>query len=224
MNKYVETAEDVNVEGVEFYVPTESDGFVYSDSECTKKVPSAVLDHAFRMNDIVIIDNQEACRPFSLGNSDGDVVISYAKVVENDNVLSLVAKQVKSFDLSLTTDANVSDSVDLFGKVASDLQSEVVVSDGKITGTLKYVTGYTGFDGSHPELQEGNYLVIHNETNGSDPIFVELVGGISGPVQLDLDGIIVLRIANVDQIVKVTTGDLVKEYSLKELTLLPAEN
>ena len=51
----------------------------------------------------------------------------------------------------------------------ADLQSNVVVDNvhKKITGTLKYVTGYTGFSGD-PEEQEGNYLVTHwTATNGS---------------------------------------------------------
>ena len=95
------------------------------------------------------------------------------------------------------------------------------MEEDKITGTLKYVTGYTGFS-SKTEEQSGNYLALHNISNIGEPIFVEVINGFSGPVQLDADGIIVLRIANNEQKVKVTCGDLVKEYSLSELTLQDA--
>lgn len=40
------------------------------------------------------------------------------------------------------------------------MQSNISVSaDGVISGTSKYVTGYTGFSG-RPDEQEGNYLAI----------------------------------------------------------------
>lgn len=69
-------------------------------------------------------------------------------------------------------------------------------------------------------LQSGNYLVIHNTSNFSDPITVELVNGISGPVQLDSDGIIVLRITDKDtQYVRVTSGSITNDYYLTGLVL-----
>ena len=33
----------------------------------------------------------------------------------------------------------------LFGKAVNELQSEVVVADDEVTGTLKYVNGYVDF-------------------------------------------------------------------------------
>ena len=71
----------------------------------------------------------------------------------------------------LTVDSNISNSVDLFGKKASDLQTGVTIGADSITGTLLYVTDYTGFS-SDPAMQEGNYLVIHCEMNDSTPITV----------------------------------------------------
>lgn len=35
--------------------------------------------------------------------------------------------------------------VDLFDKTVSDLQNDIVIGEDGISGTLKYVTGYTGF-------------------------------------------------------------------------------
>lgn len=43
--------------------------------------------------------------------------------------------------------------------MVSELQSDVTISGGVISGTLPYVTGYTEFSGN-PEQQEGNYLVL----------------------------------------------------------------
>ena len=47
---------------------------------------------------------------------------------------------------------------DCFGLIPSDLQSNIVISGNKITGTLHYVENFTGFSGL-PDEQAGNYLV-----------------------------------------------------------------
>lgn len=70
-----------------------------------------------------------------------------------------------------TVDADIADSVDLLGKKASDLQKGVFIVDGKIYGTLKYVTDYTGFS-SNPNEQQGYYLALHYECDGADAIKV----------------------------------------------------
>ena len=87
---------------------------------------------------------------------------------------------------SYTIDANIADSVDLFGKMASDLQEGVFIEDGKVYGTLKYVSGYTGFSGL-PSEQEGYYLVLHFACSDADSIKVN-------GVTLDDDGIHILII------------------------------
>lgn len=89
------------------------------------------------------------------------------------------------------------------------------------------MTGYTGFNASKPAEQEGNYLALRATAEPSGAtITVELIGGTSGkgPVKLDPDGIIVLRITNKDtQKVKVTAtkNEAVKTttYGLSGLTL-----
>ena len=119
----------------------------------------------------------------------------------------------------LTVDSDVSDSVDLFGKTVNDLQTGVTIGENSITGTLKYVTDYTGFS-SDPAMQSGNYIVIHCEVNDATPITVEVVNGVSGPVTLDDDGIAVLKIADKDtQSIRVISGDITKTYSLTGLTV-----
>lgn len=111
------------------------------------------------------------------------------------------------------------------GKTVNELQTDIVVNDDSITGTLKYVTGYTGFNGSDPEEQKGNYLALKVEASPEDATTtVELVGGTKGPVELDEDMNVVLLVKNKDtQSVKVTTTkdkkSVTKTYGLGGLTL-----
>lgn len=125
----------------------------------------------------------------------------------------------------MTVDSDIPSSQDLFGKSVDDLQSDIVIGEDKITGTLKYVTDYTGFSGEVTE-QSGNYLALHCAVPGfsNATIGVEVVGGTAGEVTLDDDGLIVDRIASNSQSIKVTaraTGfdSVIKTYALTDLTL-----
>ena len=112
----------------------------------------------------------------------------------------------------------------LFGKAVNELQSEVVVADDEVTGTLKYVNGYVDFSSNTSE-QSGNYLALKIEAEPAEAeTVVELVGGTKGPVALDDDMNIVLLIKNKDtQSIKVTTThngeSITKIYGLSGLTL-----
>lgn len=112
----------------------------------------------------------------------------------------------------------------LFGKTVNELQSDVVVSDDEVTGTLKYVDGYVDFSSNVSE-QSGNYLALKIEAEPAEAeTVVELVGGTKGPVTLDDDMNIVLFIKNKDtQSIKVTTThneeSVTKTYGLSGLTL-----
>ena len=112
----------------------------------------------------------------------------------------------------------------LFGKTVNELQSDVVVSDDEVTGTLKYVNGYVDFSSNTSE-QSGNYLALKIEAEPAEAeTVVELVGGTKGPVALDDDMNIVLLIKNKDtQSIKVTTThngeSITKIYGLSGLTL-----
>lgn len=128
--------------------------------------------------------------------------------------------------LNAKTDG-LSGSVDLLGKTADDLQTSVEVGVDAITGTLKYVTGYTGFSGDVAE-QSGNYLALKVTAIEGATITVELINGTVGhPVTLDEDGMIVIRITNksTQSVQVVATKDNKSEvynYSLTGLTLNPA--
>ena len=112
----------------------------------------------------------------------------------------------------------------LFGKAVNELQSDMVVADDEVTGTLKYVNGYVDFSSNTSE-QSGNYLALKIEAEPAEAeTVVELVGGTKGPVALDDDMNIVLLIKNKDtQSIKVTTTyneeSITKTYGLSGLTL-----
>jgi len=124
-------------------------------------------------------------------------------------------------DLSLDTD--IAADEDLFGKVVSDLQSDVEIGeDGTVTGTLKYIADYTsaGFDMS----RGNNFLVFHSESAAADSITVEVVDGYSGPVTLDESGIIVIQLSSNEQTVEVIAKKGASEtkitLDLSEMTFL----
>ena len=114
-----------------------------------------------------------------------------------------------------------------YGKDVDDLQSNIQINEGshQITGTLRYVTGYTGFSGD-PAEQQGNYLALDlSATPSTDAVIkAEVIGGQSegNPVTVD-DGILVVRVANKSQKIKITAtnGDNVIErtYGLGSLKL-----
>ena len=109
----------------------------------------------------------------------------------------------------------------MLGKAVNELQRDVVIADNEVTGTLKYIDGFS----SNVSEQSGNYLAIKIDTEPVEAkTVVELVGGTKGPVTLDEDRNIVLLIKNKDtQSIKVTiTHDkesIEKTYGLSGLTL-----
>ena len=116
----------------------------------------------------------------------------------------------------------------LFGKAVNELQSDVVVADDEVTGTLKYVNGYVDFSSNTSE-QSGNYLALKIEAEPAEAeTVVELVGGTKGPVALDDDMNIVLLIKNKDtQSIKVTTThneeSITKTYGLSGCLLYTSD-
>lgn len=97
--------------------------------------------------------------------------------------------------MGLSVDADIALDMDLLGKTVSDLQSDIVIDDDSITGTLLYVDDYTGFSGD-VSLQSGNYVVVHAEV--PDVEDVTITATISNTVTLDDDGILIGRIADKD--------------------------
>ena len=96
-----------------------------------------------------------------------------------------------------------------------------MVGEHGISGSLKYVTGYTGFSGDEAE-QSGHYLALHIASEPDAVITVEIDGGIHGPATLDEDGIIIMRLTDPHQGIKVAATlngkTASKYYSLHDLT------
>lgn len=90
----------------------------------------------------------------------------------------------------------------MLGKSVSDLQSDIVVGTNAITGTLKYVADYSSAGYAGDEAS-GNYIALHCTSTDADSITVEVVGGVHGEQTLDEDGIIIARIANNQQKIRV---------------------
>ena len=128
----------------------------------------------------------------------------------------------------MSLSADISTSVDLLGKIVTDLQDEVTVSGNTISGTLAYIDDYTGFSGD-PTEQVGHFLAVKCTADEGDTIVLDLIGGNHGPVTLDEDGICIIRISNKDtQKLKyiATSADGSTEtrvYNLTGLTLAPEE-
>ena len=125
--------------------------------------------------------------------------------------------------VTVVTSAESADAT-LLGKKVSDLQSNVVVDEDTISGSLKHVTGYTGFSSKTSE-QEGHYLALKFDVTPADAVTtVELVGGTKGPVTLDADKNIVLLIkSNTTQSIKVIStkdgSSVTKNSEIARLTL-----
>ena len=127
--------------------------------------------------------------------------------------------------MSVEVDADIDENEDLFGKVVSDLQENIVVGTSGITGTLKYVDDYSSaYSG---DQASGNYLVLHYSVPDVEgvTITVEVVNGTNGPSTLDPDGICISRIADKStQTIRVVASkegytSVTKEFSLTGLTL-----
>lgn len=128
--------------------------------------------------------------------------------------------------IRLSVDADISGEVNLLGKVVTDLQSGITISNNRVTGTSKWVTGFTGFSGS-AELQSGNYLALHCEASDSDAaISTQMIPGYSGPRLLDADGLCIYRVESVGQDIRYTAMKAGKvtevlDLDLSGLTLTP---
>jgi hypothetical protein len=126
--------------------------------------------------------------------------------------------------MPLSVDADIPAGTDLLGKSVTDLQSDIEIEDGEISGTLKYVTGYTGFSGDTAE-QTGNYLVLHIACEGATKITAFLTNGnATKPVTLDSDGLLISRITDkaTQKLIFTAYGENIsctEEFDLTGLTL-----
>ena len=157
---------------------------------------------------------------------DFDIDYNQMKYLIETRCSAALIKPYSAIALELTysaiLDAEPEDpTATLLGKAVSALQSDVVVHDKFIKGTLHYVTGYTGYSNVEEE-QSGNFLALSFDVSDGATTTVQLTG--KEAVALDANKSIVLRIENKNtQRLKVVTtlGDdvITKVYSLANLNL-----
>ena len=118
---------------------------------------------------------------------------------------------------------------EISGKLVSALQTDVYVNSTTVGGTLKYVTGYTGYS-LDPNKQEGHYVALKAVGIGeNDTVTAELLNSTEGIKTLTSDNNVVFRVedrANQKIRFVVTNADgdkLTRVYSLARLTLAPEE-
>ena len=137
--------------------------------------------------------------------------------------------EIMKDDPALTiTVSPITGNDDLFGKKAADLQSNIVVNDNAMTisGTLKHVTGYTGFS-SNANEQSGNYIALNVDPASGFPesMTAEVKNGTASPKNISAsDHKVVLKIKDASTqgiIIKATNKGVkvTKEYKLTGLTL-----
>lgn len=157
---------------------------------------------------------------------DADFIKSYSlfgsKVLFNDYMVKIPVAGVSlsADDTSIGISVDVAPSyADLLGKKASQLQKDIAFGSGAITGTLKYVAEYNGFSAG----AKGNFIALHiTPKQANTTITVEIVGGTSGEVTLDADGLFIGQIEAGESIrIKATKGDTTKtyNYALTDLVL-----
>ena len=124
------------------------------------------------------------------------------EVMKNNDGAGRPYTVVYDYTLPTMTVAEPGDSDNLLGKELTDLQTDVTIADGSITGELKYVTEYTGFSGD-PELQEGHFFAIKGTTD-ADRVTIQIETSkinaetlIYDSTQTDpYDGVFIVRFAN----------------------------
>lgn len=126
-----------------------------------------------------------------------------------------------SDDITLTVDPEDPDQT-VLNETVSDLQSNVVVNDTFIEGTLKYVTGFTDYS-DVTEKQSGNYLVLRVVATEDATVTIE---SNDEEFEADENGDVVIRVVSRNQKIRITAEkDGVtdsKTYSLRMLKLLKA--
>lgn len=132
--------------------------------------------------------------PLTEGSYDITFKVTDSKQKEKEGSAQVVVESKEAVVIPITV-AVPSNDKDLLGKHANELQDNVsIVEDGKVTGTLKYITDYTKFSPKTPDEQKGNYLALYFEQATQEGITIEIqVQGSSKKTKLDNDGLYVCR-------------------------------
>lgn len=221
-----ETAGDLHIRGTMIYIKSTPDGYGYSDPEFKNKVDADTLINAFNMGTAIIVDSEKNAyyKVVSMKATKSQVILTYLTSDTDVAAVTIKSEEVPVLSISADSDSQI------LGKNISDLQSNIKIDNvnKKITGTLKYVEGFTAFNGSDPTEQQGNYLFINLKDSTADKIASVLVGGKSEKeVDCTTDKWMMYFItASCTAItLKLTKGNQVVEetYDISELVLSPKE-
>lgn len=104
--------------------------------------------------------------------------------------------------LSVSVDADIEETEDLYGKTASDLQENIVFGDSGVTGTLKYISDYSeAFESGE---NSGYYMAFHVSTPDVEDATIMVDSSDGGTVLLD-ENTAICRITDKDtQVIGVT--------------------
>lgn len=160
--------------------------------------------------------------------AEGGAAEDVANMTETSEVVNALAGY-KSIDDIIVAPEKGTTGFNFTDKKVSAMQSGVVVADGAITGTLKFISG--GLSASGPLAGDGNFLALKfADNNNADSIKVGLVPSLeTGLVELvgdpDMNGVFKItgKIEGVQQVFKVVTtvGTIVKTqtFDISGLTL-----
>lgn len=131
----------------------------------------------------------------ALGGQNGETIIEALGGQKGERLYEVMAKKEITISdnplAALAMDFDIAADTDLLGKFVTDLQADMAVDgQGKVTGTSKWVTGYTGFSGKKAE-QKGNYAAFHISVG--DLVIGTSVSVKVNNVSLDPDGLFVMR-------------------------------
>lgn len=133
-------------------------------------------------------------------NGNYDRAVSNAYAITGIRMLCEYIDGIANVDIaadgpSLTIVPVTDASVDLLGKNCDDLQANVTVADGVISGTLKFVDDYTGYGAVSEAV--GNFLALKATSDMGATITMTMIGGKNDgrTVTLD-DGYTISKIFN----------------------------
>lgn len=220
-----EEARNANALGYMLYGKA-GDTNLYADPDCTEKVALTkdVVEDFFMNGLMVSYDGAVAHTTSMKETADGKVSVIFTTDGTTPITLS---SQVNPPSVIVS---GTPDTIDLLGKRASALQSDVKVRDNDISAKLYYVKDYTGFS-SIKEEQSGYYLATtYTPSDENADVYVYKTNGTVGEKKLGKpDLTLVSRITNPDvqKLIVRAEQDGVKGetivYNLTGLCLMPED-
>ena len=208
-------------------------GNEFGGIEVSKGSASGLGNATLNINGATIINTTEAYKKPTIwtdgeGNTVNGAEAMFTNTTINPNQVQYYLVEANSKDpIIYNVVAQAPEgTTDLLGKTANDLQSDIIVGETDIQGTLNYVTDYTGFS-SISEDQEGNYLALKIEAKKNDTDIEKVSVTLSdsqSEVFLDADKLHVVRLVNKDQTLTIKAYEneevvATKEYNLSNLAL-----